>query len=82
MKTTVSEKGQIVIPKEVRERLGLIKGAVLNVKVEGKKVVLEPVQEPPKEIFVRAGPKLTEPVLAEAKATDDKIDRLLKDLGV
>lgn len=82
MKTVVSEKGQVVIPKEVRERLGLTRGTVLNVRVEGKRIILEPVQEPPEEIFIKAGPRLTEPILAEAKATSDKVVKLLKDLGV
>ncbi|HXH48348.1 MAG TPA: AbrB/MazE/SpoVT family DNA-binding domain-containing protein [Terriglobia bacterium] len=31
MKTTVSEKGQVTIPKRLRERLGLRKGQVLEV---------------------------------------------------
>lgn len=30
MKTTVSEKGQITIPKELRERLGIRPGQVLD----------------------------------------------------
>ena len=30
MKTVVSEKGQITIPKPLRERLGLLKGTVLD----------------------------------------------------
>ncbi len=37
MKTIVSEKGQITIPKTVRDRLGIIAGTVLDVQsVEGK----------------------------------------------
>jgi AbrB family looped-hinge helix DNA binding protein len=40
MKTTISEKGQITIPKAVRERLGLRAGQVLDVKAEGGSIVL------------------------------------------
>ncbi len=39
MKTIVSEKGQITIPKTIRERLGILPGTVLEIEsVEGKLV--------------------------------------------
>ena len=81
-KTIVSSKGQVVIPKPIREALGLRPGTVLRVRVEGKKVVFEPMEEPPQGIFVEAGSRITEPILREAKRSSDKVDRLLKDLGV
>ena len=81
-KTVVSKKGQVVIPKDAREKLSLTPGTVLKVQVEEKRVVLEPLQELPKEAFVQAGPKITEPILQEAKITGDKTRRLLRDLGV
>jgi len=71
-----------VIPKEVRERLGLVPGTVLRVKVEGKRVVLEPVEEPPEEVFVEAGPRIVEEALREAKSLSDKAAKLLEDLEV
>lgn len=37
MKTRVSEKGQVVIPKEIRDKLGLKKGTVLKVRVGGRR---------------------------------------------
>ena len=40
MKTTISEKGQITIPKAVRDRLGLRAGQVLEVKEERGRIVL------------------------------------------
>lgn len=39
--TTVSSKGQIVLPKSVRETLGIRAGSRLGVRVEGSKVILE-----------------------------------------
>ena len=80
-KTMVSKKGQVVIPKQAREKLSLTPGTVLRVHVEGKRVILEPIQEPPKEAFVKAG-SITEPLLREAKTTSDKTRKLLRDLGV
>ena len=81
-KTVVSSKGQVIIPKRVREALGLTPGTVLRVRVEGRRVILEPITEPPKEVFVRAGPEVTDQILREAKASSDKVRELLKALGV
>ena len=39
MKTVVSEKGQITIPKAVREKLGIVPGTVLDVDSIGGKLV-------------------------------------------
>jgi len=80
-KTILSRKGQVVIPKQTRDSLGLTPGTVLKVQVEGKKVILEPLHEP-LGIFIDAGPEVTSPILSEAKSTSDKTRRLLHDLGV
>jgi AbrB family looped-hinge helix DNA binding protein len=40
MKTTVSEKGQITIPKALRERLGIRPGQVLEVREERGRLVM------------------------------------------
>jgi AbrB family looped-hinge helix DNA binding protein len=40
MKTTVSEKGQITIPKPLRVRLGIRVGQVLEVKEERGRLVM------------------------------------------
>ncbi len=68
-RTVVSSKGQVVIPKRIRDMLGLTPGTVLSVWVEGKRIIMEPLREPPEKIFVRAGPKVTERILKEAKAS-------------
>ncbi len=81
-KTVVSSKGQVVIPKPIRDMLGLTPGTVLRVWVEGKKIILEPVSEVPKEIFVKADSRLVEKILSEAKSLSDKARKLLEDLGV
>ena len=39
MKTVVSEKGQITIPKAVRQQLGIKPGTVLEVETVGGKIV-------------------------------------------
>jgi len=42
MKSTVSTKGQIVIPKDVRDRHGLKPGSVVEVEDHGHVIVLRP----------------------------------------
>jgi AbrB family looped-hinge helix DNA binding protein len=45
MDTRLSSKGQVVIPKRVREELGLEPGARFHVRVAEGSIVLEPVTE-------------------------------------
>lgn len=40
MEATVAERGQITLPKAVRDALGLTKGSVLKVEMEGSRIVL------------------------------------------
>jgi antitoxin PrlF len=46
MKTIVSEKGQVTIPKPLRVRLGLRKGQVLDVREERGRLVMSKKREP------------------------------------
>jgi AbrB family looped-hinge helix DNA binding protein len=43
METTVTVKGQIVIPAPLRHKYGIKKGTKVRVYEEGGKIVLEPV---------------------------------------
>lgn len=43
----VGAKGQIVIPKDVRERAGLLPGAAVDFRLEGDRVVLSAREERP-----------------------------------
>ena len=45
MKTTVSEKGQITIPRAVRDKLGIVPGTVLEVDSINGKLVATKVEE-------------------------------------
>jgi len=40
MEATVAERGQITLPKAVRDALGLAKGSVLKVELDGSRIVL------------------------------------------
>lgn len=40
MEATVAERGQITLPKAVRDALGLTKGTQLKVELEGNRIIL------------------------------------------
>jgi AbrB family looped-hinge helix DNA binding protein len=68
--TTLSTKGQLVLPKEIRERLGLSPGDRLKVELSCGRVVLEPVREKAREGWRRwrgafAGSNMLQEHLAE-----------------
>ncbi len=41
----MSKKGQIVIPKEIRERFEIKPGDAVIFKIQGNKVIMEKIQE-------------------------------------
>ena len=40
MEATVAERGQITLPKAVRDALGLSKGSTLKVELDGSRIIL------------------------------------------
>lgn len=49
--TTVSSKGQVVIPADVREEMSLVSGTKLMVVTDGHNILLKPVLTPKLEAF-------------------------------
>jgi len=49
--TTMSSKGQVVIPTDIRKELGLLTGAKLMVLTDGANLLLKPVQTPKLQTF-------------------------------
>jgi AbrB family looped-hinge helix DNA binding protein len=47
METTLDKFGRIVIPKRVRDDLGLKPGAVLQIEQADQRILMEPVNEEP-----------------------------------
>lgn len=54
METTLDKFGRIVIPKRVRDDLGLKPGAVLQIEQADQKILMEPVNEGP-HVVVKDG---------------------------
>ncbi len=75
MKTRVTERGQITIPKRVRERLGIRPGQVLEVHEEnGRIVAVKDLQEDPLESVTG--------ILRLDLSTDMLMDQLRGDLDI
>jgi AbrB family looped-hinge helix DNA binding protein len=69
MKGTVSERGQVTIPKRLRDELGISAGQVLDFVVEGGRLVAtKTAQRDPVEAVYG--------VLGERSSTDDTITAL------
>jgi AbrB family looped-hinge helix DNA binding protein len=65
-RTRISSKGQVVIPAELRERLGLRKGTLANWSEEQGGLMLTPITEKRiKEIMGFLKPKPGEPSMFE-----------------
>jgi len=45
MHVSIGQRGEIVIPKKIRDYLGLSKGRTLRLSVKGKQLVLAPEQD-------------------------------------
>ena len=45
MVTTLDKYGRLIIPKRFREHLGITQNTNLNIKEEGKRIVIEPIQD-------------------------------------
>jgi AbrB family looped-hinge helix DNA binding protein len=45
MKSKLSSKGQLIIPKAIRHSLALKSGSQFNIRVNNRKIILEPIQK-------------------------------------
>jgi AbrB family looped-hinge helix DNA binding protein len=51
--TSLSSKGQVVIPDKIRKELGLTTGSKLIVITDGSNLLLKPMEEPKLDTFKR-----------------------------
>ncbi len=66
---TIGQKGQVVIPKRIRDRLGLKPGRKVTVELQADAVILKPEKDPARfvEDFVSAQKKLSRISLKQIK---------------
>jgi AbrB family looped-hinge helix DNA binding protein len=62
MRTRVSTKGQVVIPKTVREKLALRPGDPLETKIENDRIVLVPTRKRSPRVRILRDPLTLLPV--------------------
>lgn len=80
MEVTVAERGQVTLPKEVRDALGLVKGTKLTVEVDHGRIILRKnardALEKIRGRFKLPAGKSTDDVMRElrGRAPGDKID--------
>ena len=77
--TTVSSKGQLVIPAELREALGIEPGTQVAIRRDGQDLILTPfTREAARQVLARlrgmtaGGPSMTDELIAERRADDLK----------
>jgi antitoxin PrlF len=80
MEATVAERGQITLPKAVRDALGLTKGTLLKVELDGSRIILrknvdDAISRARGKFKLPAG-KTTDDVMRElrGRAADDPLD--------
>lgn len=75
IKRTLSEKGQIVLPKDIREYLGLKPGSEIVFEIRDKEIVIKLKKDPKKfvEEFCDAPKKLKKPI-DEKKLLEKQIE--------
>ncbi len=72
METTLSSKGQLVLPARIRRQLRLAQGERLSIEVRGDSVVLRPVAQPRRYKRAR-NPRSGLPVMVAVKPPRRKL---------
>ena len=83
MTTTLSSKGQVVLPQKVRSRLRLLPGAKFECEIQGDAILLKP--QAPRMARTRhvidevSGLRVTKRTKTEARVTSDMVRAMLVD---
>lgn len=72
MRTTIDAAGRVIIPKELRDRLGLAGGRVLEIREQDGRVEIEPVAIP-MALEQRAGGPVAVPAEELPPLTDELV---------
>lgn len=77
MTTTLSSKGQIVIPAKIRQALALTEGALIDCEVVDGKIILDPAAQQSKAQLKTKGNR---PVLQAPSGAPEMTPELVRDL--
>jgi len=75
---TTSNRGQIVIPRDIRRQLNIQPGKKILVKAEGDRAILLPLPDDPVEHFCgifQDGPSLTKELLSERQKEQNREEK-------
>ncbi len=75
--TVITRKGQITIPKEVRNALNLRIGDKVEVVAEGNMAILRPLKKKPEEVFGKLHDSCMRPATVEEM--DEAIQRKVRE---
>jgi AbrB family looped-hinge helix DNA binding protein len=78
MTTTIDKAGRVVIPAEVRKRLGLIAGTELEMAIEGFTIRLVRAVAGP-QLVRRAGRLVARPQVVEGERAEVDVARLIEE---
>lgn len=70
-----SNRGQIVIPKNIRSQLNIVPGKKLAIKVEGDHAIIRPLPDDPVEAFCgifKSGTSLTKALIEERQKDKER----------
>lgn len=83
METKISTKGQVVLPRPVREKLGLRPGDALDVKTDGDSIILRPRRGKRRKAKIIIDPRTGFAVLTAGpgapKLTSQQVKEMLTD---
>ena len=77
--TSLSSKGQVVIPDRIRKEMGLTTGSKLMVITDGTNLLLKPVEEPKMEVFKKLIEE-SRKFAKKEKLEKTDIDKAIKDV--
>ncbi len=84
METRVSTKGQIVLPKPIRKRMGLRPGDPLDAKIESGRIVLTPRRKRSRKARIVVDPVSGLPMLTadpdEPTLTSEEVAMILAEI--
>ena len=75
--TSISTKGQVVLPKAIRDSLSLVPGSKLMVLTDGDNILMKPIKEPSLEEFDSLMVQSRE-LAKKAGMTEDDITEAIK----
>jgi AbrB family looped-hinge helix DNA binding protein len=68
--TRLSSKGQVVLPKKIRDNIEIKQGTVFQIILDGKRIILEPLQKSvPERLY---GKYCNEPLLEALEAEHER----------